>query len=69
MTLLLVLAVCAGGGAGAACQYGVGRGVRPRDPGAFPLGVVLVSYQRSGTPARRPWRSVWYRCRHGHACA
>jgi len=39
MTLLLVLAVCAGGGAGAACRYGIGRGVRPRDPGAFPLGV------------------------------
>jgi len=43
MTFLLVLAVLTGGGVGAACRYGVGRVVHPRDPGAFPLGVVLIT--------------------------
>jgi len=43
MTLLLILAVFTGGGVGAACRYGIGRVVRPRDPIAFPLGVVLIN--------------------------
>ncbi len=43
MTLLLILAVFGGGGAGAACRYGAGRVVRLRDRGAFPLGAVLMN--------------------------
>jgi len=43
MTLLLILAVFAGGGTGAACRYGVGRVVRSRDRGAFPRVIVLIN--------------------------
>ena len=43
MTLLLVLAVLVGGGAGAACRYGVARVIVMRDRGAFPRGVALMN--------------------------
>ncbi len=43
MTPLLLLLVFAGGGAGAACRYGVSRFVGTRYAGAFPLTTFLIN--------------------------
>jgi CrcB protein len=43
MSALVLLVVFVGGGAGAACRYGVGRFVGERYGGAFPLGTFLIN--------------------------
>ncbi len=43
MTILSLLAVFIGGGAGASCRYGAGRVVGAYYRGAFPLGTFLIN--------------------------
>jgi CrcB protein len=43
VTALTLLATFTGGGAGAACRYGVGRFVGGRYTGEFPLGTFLIN--------------------------